>query len=100
MSQNAGNGHFRDSNFQNFMGEHAPDPPRKLTPSAPFCAPSLLEILDSPPAPGLDLYPEMFGGIKGSPSFWGEGEGKGEGEGWICGWAFKKQDEFGLNPEY
>ena len=27
LSQNAGNGHFRDSNFQKFMWEHAPRPP-------------------------------------------------------------------------
>ena len=27
LSQNAGNGHFRDSNFQKVLGEHAPRPP-------------------------------------------------------------------------
>ena len=27
LSQNAGNGHFRDSNFQKFLGEHASTPP-------------------------------------------------------------------------
>ena len=27
LSQNAGNGHFRDSNFQKFLWEHAPRPP-------------------------------------------------------------------------
>ena len=27
LSQNAGYGHFRDSNFQTFLGEHAPRPP-------------------------------------------------------------------------
>ena len=26
----AGNGHFRDTNFQKFLGEHAPRPPRQL----------------------------------------------------------------------
>ena len=35
LSQNAGNVHFRDSNFQHFLGVGMPpDPPRKLTPSA------------------------------------------------------------------
>ena len=29
LSQNAVNGHFRDSNFQKFLGEHAPRPPYK-----------------------------------------------------------------------
>ena len=27
LSQNAGNGHFRNSNFQNLLGDHAPRPP-------------------------------------------------------------------------
>ena len=27
LSQNAGYGHFRNSNFQKFVGEHAPRPP-------------------------------------------------------------------------
>ena len=27
LSQNAGNGHFSDSNFKTFLGEHAPRPP-------------------------------------------------------------------------
>ena len=27
LSQNAGNGHFRDSKFKKFRGEHAPTPP-------------------------------------------------------------------------
>ena len=27
LSQNAGNGHFRDSNFQKILGESAPRPP-------------------------------------------------------------------------
>ena len=26
LSQNSGNGHFIDSNFQKFLGKHAPDP--------------------------------------------------------------------------
>ena len=43
LSQNAGNGHFRDSNSQKFMGEHA-DPPRKLVPSA-LMVPRILESL-------------------------------------------------------
>ena len=38
LSQNAGNGHFRDSNFQNFLG----DPPKKLAPSV---------LVGSPPPP-------------------------------------------------
>ena len=74
--------------FKTLWGSMPPDPPRKLTPSAPFCAPFLLEILDSPPAPGLDLYPEMFGGIKGSPSFWG-GRGRGRG-GFVVGLSKNK----------
>ena len=37
LSQNAGNGHFRDSNFQKFLG----DPPKKLAPS----------VLVGPPPP-------------------------------------------------
>ena len=39
VSKNAGNGHFRDSNFKKFLGEHAPKPPRKLAPSTLVDAP-------------------------------------------------------------
>ena len=30
LSENARNGHFRDSNFQEFLGGTPPDPPRKF----------------------------------------------------------------------
>ena len=46
LSQNAGNGHFRDSHFQNFLGEHAPRLPRKLAPSALVVPPPPLKVLD------------------------------------------------------
>ena len=34
LSENAQNAHFREAKFQNFTGEHAPDPPSLLAPSA------------------------------------------------------------------
>ena len=46
LSQNAGNGHFRDSHFQNFLGEYAPRLPRKLAPSALIVPPPPLKVLD------------------------------------------------------
>ena len=48
FSQNAGNGHFRDSNFQKFLGEHAPD--AKGMSSA---VPPLLKVLDPSLPPHL-----------------------------------------------
>ena len=59
LTQNAGNGHFRHSNFQKFMREHAPRPPRNVAPSLLLVHPSpppththththLLKILDPP----------------------------------------------------
>ena len=51
LSQNVGNGHFRDSHFQNFLGEHAPrtppPPPRKLAPSALVLPSPPLKVLDT-----------------------------------------------------
>ena len=41
----AGNGHFRDTNFQKLLGEHAPRPPRQLAPLA-LLVPSPLKVLD------------------------------------------------------
>ena len=50
---NAGNGHFRDSNFQKFLVGM----PRKLTPSALVGAPPLLlKILDPPLQPPRNLH--------------------------------------------
>ena len=46
LSQNAGNGHFRDAHFQKFLGEHAPRPPRKFAPSARVVPPPPLKVLD------------------------------------------------------
>ena len=49
LSQNAGNGHFRDSNVQKFLGVHAQNPPRKLAPSVLIGAPlPFLKHLDLP----------------------------------------------------
>ena len=53
LTQNAGNGHFRDSDFQKFLGEHAlPDPAnhsRNPVPSALVVYPSPhLKPLDPP----------------------------------------------------
>ena len=44
LSQNAGKGHFRDSHFQKFWGEHAPSPPRKLALPPPLKVMDPLEI--------------------------------------------------------
>ena len=35
LSENVGNGHFRDSNFQTFLGGMPPDPPFENPGSAP-----------------------------------------------------------------
>ena len=50
LSQIAGNGKFRDLNFQKFLGEHAPKPPRRLAPSA-------LVVIPPFESPGSALVP-------------------------------------------
>ena len=37
LSKSAGNGHFRDSNFQNFLEEHDPRPAGNLVPWHSWC---------------------------------------------------------------
>ena len=48
LSQNAGNSHFRDSNFQTFLEGMPPNIPTNLAPSALVGASPLLKILDPP----------------------------------------------------
>ena len=69
LSQNDGNGHFRDSNFQKFLGGLPPDPPRKCASfgarSAPLFDPllNLLNISDAQQFFNLGISGEREGGL-------------------------------------